>query len=119
MARQYYSIAAVTCEYAFPIDMLRYDRCWPVTEQDSGNIENTYSYDHNYPPIFVARIHERGQLFTTERWKSRGAHLVYVAKNKTSYREALDQMRDYIQELPPGTYTAPEFMELYQQAGEG
>lgn len=25
---------------AFPIDMLRYDCCWPATEQDSHKIEN-------------------------------------------------------------------------------
>ena len=74
---------------------------------------------YEYPPIFVARIHERGRLFTTERWKSHGAQLVDVAVNETSYSAALSQMRDYIQELPPGTYTVPEFVELPNPAREG
>ncbi len=106
MARQYYSIAAVTCEHFFPIDMLRYDRCWPVDERDSNNIADTLSYEmmlhgerYEYPPIFVARIHERGQFFTTERWKSRGAHLVEVAVNETSYSTALLLVREYKETL--------------------
>ena len=38
MARKYYQTFTVESRYSFPIDMLRYDNCFPQTERDSGEI---------------------------------------------------------------------------------
>jgi hypothetical protein len=32
---------------AFPIDMLRYDRCWPGTREDSGKVARSLRQEHH------------------------------------------------------------------------
>ena len=61
---------------AFPIDMLRYDCCWPATEQDAQRITATLA-----DPSFVGPTTVRLARYTTHntmasvtagRWRSLG-----------------------------------------------
>lgn len=61
----------------FPIDMLRYDRCTPNTEEDSNRIEA--AMDRNAPPV---ELRHTGALTkhwmpTDDRWVSFGWHIDY------------------------------------------
>ena len=38
MAKKYYQTFNVKSTYSFPIDMLRYDKCYPETHQDTAMI---------------------------------------------------------------------------------
>ena len=42
----YKQIIAVEGSINFPIDMLRYDSCWPASESDSAEISKTF---HRFP----------------------------------------------------------------------
>jgi hypothetical protein len=59
----------------FPIDMLRYDRCTPLTESDSGRIERTFDEevgeDENAAEIDL-KASEIGHQPTQGRWQSFG-----------------------------------------------
>jgi len=74
-----YVRALVVFKDAFPIDMLRHDGCYPVTEKDSHTI-----IDSLIPPgggeVLVEKRVESKQsrekaFFTKERWESFGATL--------------------------------------------
>lgn len=52
---------------SFPIDMLRYDQCWPATESDSSKM--THAEDE---AVTVCRIASNNQEWTLERWRSFG-----------------------------------------------
>jgi hypothetical protein len=61
----------------FPVDMLRYDRCTPCTEQDSHKIETTIRHDSAdlEKPVTVrvcAQGKQKHWLPTTGRWSSFG-----------------------------------------------
>jgi hypothetical protein len=62
----------VTGKGQFPIDMLRYDLCWPATGSDSTDIE------HSHPSSTILhRIDLKGlKLPTAARWESFGWKLV-------------------------------------------
>lgn len=63
----------------FPIDMLRYNACYPRTEQDAGKIAGTF-----YPrspreavEVELERLHDgREHRLTDERWRSFGWAIV-------------------------------------------
>ena len=61
----------------FPFDMLRYDRCFPLTEGDSARMRDT-TLDYTAPAqVRMMRFTEgKGKNFndvpTTERWASMG-----------------------------------------------
>lgn len=75
MARKLYiHTIAVEGGGEFPIDMMRYDRCWPATEADSG---------YSYSPIrggaaglrtvrVQAHSGTKANPFTAGRWQSFG-----------------------------------------------
>lgn len=56
----------------FPIDMLRYDQCWPKTEIDSGKITRTFQRSG----VFTWTIRLKGtRPPTIDRWESFGCHI--------------------------------------------
>lgn len=62
---------------AFPIDMLRYDGCYPATENDSGEIVETMARRREEPkvmaPIKVKKITTNARWYPqTGRWESFG-----------------------------------------------
>lgn len=65
----------VRCEFnvsgvvAFPIDMLRYDSCYPATEHDSGVIEAAMRHDPGIKTVRL-RMAINGSRPTIERWLS-------------------------------------------------
>lgn len=54
----------------FPIDMLRYDQCWPLTEDDSYEIVNSLWYD-TLAQFTVALVTNKKEP-TDKRWISFG-----------------------------------------------
>ena len=63
----------------FPLDMLRYDRCWPVND---GGIRETNDYDrgvkHSVRVSKVSTHHDPVQAWTGERWASFGVLIMYA-----------------------------------------
>lgn len=64
----------VTCRMAFPVDMLRYDRCYPTSEQDSGRIAwGTGARTPQGRTVKVETVRRgKGNPWTRERWMSFG-----------------------------------------------
>jgi len=54
----------------FPIDMLRYDECFPATERDAAKIYHSINSDHDGSSITVACYCGRGWRPTSRRWES-------------------------------------------------
>jgi hypothetical protein len=75
MKKMYKTTAAITGSGRFPIDMLRYDKAFPDTEQEAGLIINTFDYPDPWK-IRVATYHTRRlsgvPAFTHGRWESFG-----------------------------------------------
>jgi hypothetical protein len=63
---------------SFPIDMLRYDRCWPVSERDSYKIvtSETRSHDESGNEVTVEKWQINDKPWTLARWESFGWELV-------------------------------------------
>ena len=78
MKRRYLHIAVVSPTSAFPIDMLRFDHCYPHHETDSNAIEATIRHE---PPadriIHVARVTDTpAPPWTKPRWTSFGVNIL-------------------------------------------
>lgn len=73
--------AVVTGKLAFPIDMLRYDQCFPASEQDAIKIENSISKAQlhdlkNINTSWSITINKKGSNpFSVERWQSFGCDI--------------------------------------------
>lgn len=63
----------------FPLDMLRYDRCWPAGPSDVAMV----GYEINDLRVVSVRAYSenKNMPFTEARWASFGWHLI-----KTSHR---------------------------------
>ena len=81
MAKTYIYDATVSGRMSFPIDMLRYDCCFPTTEADAGYITRSltgrwYSgSESTTETINLTRVSSRrlvGEAFTGARWASFG-----------------------------------------------
>lgn len=73
MSNKYYQTFIVRIRFRFPIDMLRYDSCFPSREVDAGLIER--SFDGHAPDrtVQIARfVDNKHALPTVERWESFG-----------------------------------------------
>ncbi len=71
--KQYQHTITVQGSGAFPIDMLRYDSCYPLTESDSYQIALTGTHPEYFRPprtITVTREAHRHWLPTAARWSS-------------------------------------------------
>jgi len=71
MAIKYLQTFEVKGNGAFPLDMLRYDRCFPATESDSRKIADTeFSVGVNTHSIKLCRYVSVRQTPTVDRWNS-------------------------------------------------
>jgi len=77
MAKTYTHRAVVTVPTygGFPIDMLRYDACYPVSEQDSAWIESTITdglraFALNITVERHCTARQWSEAFTVARWES-------------------------------------------------
>jgi hypothetical protein len=66
---QDFVVEPVAADSPFPLDMLRYDRCWPATSQDAVALLRD--------PARATRVHLRRwisapDVVPTERWRSFG-----------------------------------------------
>lgn len=69
----YRHFAEITFSEAFPIDMLRYDSCYPVSETDSNEIINSLNpmIDSRERKVLVARLWDSSQgAWSLSRWES-------------------------------------------------
>lgn len=68
----------------FPIDMLRYDHCWPKTDDDSERIVR--SIDRiSYPEdveVTLERKAPKGHAWTLDRWKSFRYVVVHTTEDR-------------------------------------
>jgi len=70
MTRQ---IFTVTGAGFFPLDMLRYDSCWPMEREDVEKIDNSSSEVKEMRNVTLCRIVRNKNLQpTTDRWMSFG-----------------------------------------------
>jgi hypothetical protein len=67
---KYLLFFTVTGQGAFPLDMLRYDRCWPYDGQDVQNIDPRVTGFRGVRLAMPART--RADEPTVDRWKSFG-----------------------------------------------
>lgn len=69
MPKLYIHTAKATGRGQFPIDMLRYDRCYPESESDSAQIQ----YDRSERSVTVVALTYSkfvGAAWTPKRWES-------------------------------------------------
>lgn len=80
MATQYLHRITVAVSLSFPIDMLRYDGCYPRTEQDAGKIERiNHRHLDTTADDRLVEVEKRGDknaFFTDARWASFGCKIV-------------------------------------------
>lgn len=63
----------------FPIDMLRYDTCFPFTEVDAHKVAETYdSYLRRWEIVIAKYPSNRADGFTDARWESFGCKVTEV-----------------------------------------
>jgi len=63
----------VTGSFGFPLDMLRYDACFPADEQQSALIGHTFVAPRKAITVRLARYTRRDMAtITPERWESFG-----------------------------------------------
>jgi len=74
MTKAYSYEATVSGPYTFPVDMLQYDECFPSSEADAGEIEDTTLGASRVNRVHVTRVslRRRGEPFTARRWESFG-----------------------------------------------
>jgi hypothetical protein len=61
----------------FPIDMLRFDECWPETVTDSGKLANTFGFRHGRRVRWtLTLVSNRDDAPTIDRWQSFSVEVV-------------------------------------------
>lgn len=64
---------------SFPTDMLRYDQCWPLEQQDVVNMDRRSETRQ----VTVAQITDtKHDKFTVERWRSFGWQMDMIISKK-------------------------------------
>jgi len=55
----------------FPIDMLRFDECWPASVEDSSRLSNTFGFRHGRRVRWtLTMVSNRQNVPTVDRWLS-------------------------------------------------
>lgn len=72
-------IITVRGSFRFPLDMLRYDHCWPKSEGDSNKILATFD-DPTLPPQLVELYTDNPRFPKGDRWRSYGWEVFSVEK---------------------------------------
>lgn len=71
-------IAIITGRGKFPIDMLRYDSCYPASEMDSIKIMTSHEEYCKWSIRVAKRPINRQDDFTIARWESFGCNVEIV-----------------------------------------
>lgn len=80
---KYYQTFTVETNFLFPIDMLRYDSCFPATEKDAGEIHKNLTANGSPLKVKVARyIDNKATKPTTARWDSFGCRISKIETRK-------------------------------------
>lgn len=75
--------AMVEVGCSFPLDMLRYDACFPATEQDSIKItESVRGFSGGPWSVQVHALSRNKPHWTPARWQSFGARLIEGTSRK-------------------------------------
>lgn len=76
----YFHEAEITLSYPFPLDMLRYDGCYPKNSDDARKIED--SIEQHPTERYTVHVCQHSQKkldpWTDDRWKSFGATVRHV-----------------------------------------
>lgn len=76
MAKKYYQTFVVETGFQFPIDMLRYDRCFPDSKLDSCLIILSLTGMRNPIKVKVGRyVRIKSDKPTVKRWESFGCKI--------------------------------------------
>jgi hypothetical protein len=70
--------ATITGSGQFPLDMLRYDSCWPSSSEDVNKIHDSFSDHHEWSISVTRRPLEKRkdkQYWTVDRWHSFGVRI--------------------------------------------
>ena len=70
MARKYFQTFTVESTFSFPIDMLRYDSCFPHTERDSGEITDSITSFKGFSVEVGRYVKYKNIQPTIARWES-------------------------------------------------
>ena len=63
--------AEVTFMGSFPVDMLRYDSCWPARGEDASNIERSFHVPQVECKVQLCKhAKKKDKAWTPARWKS-------------------------------------------------
>jgi len=71
MKRYQFTVTPKHNDNQFPMDMLRYDRCYPLTERDAREIERSTELTESRREI-VIMLQSNDRSPTADRWDSRG-----------------------------------------------
>ena len=75
--------ATVEVRGAFPVDMLRYDRCHPASGEDAHAIAQSLAQHPHEPYRVVLKALSRSrEHWTKARWRSFGAEIVKTVTRK-------------------------------------
>ena len=75
--------ATVEVNGAFPVDMLRYDRCYPASEEDAKAIAQSLAGTEREPyRVTVKALSPSREHWTKARWRSFGAVVVKTVTRK-------------------------------------
>lgn len=92
---RYRSLALITTIlkrsfYPFPIDMLRYDKCHPLTEHDAHVVEESIRSeggDEHYG-VVVVRLHDGADpRWSVARWESYGFEVERIGEEQAAALE--------------------------------
>jgi hypothetical protein len=76
MAKKYYQTFVVRTSFTFPIDMLRYDGCFPDSEQDSGKIARNLTENKCRLEVKIGRyVDHKNSTPCVGRWQSFGCQI--------------------------------------------
>jgi len=88
MAKQYVHYFTVGGAYYFPMDMLRYDSCWPSTSEDASQLQfhpQRNSDVETKRKIRLVTIGHKERRPTLDRWKSFGWEVIHYEKGTEVY----------------------------------
>lgn len=59
--------------HRFPLDMLRYDECWPEDTKDAVRIQDSWNFNVAIGNVFFITVKKNSELgFNLDRWRSFG-----------------------------------------------
>jgi hypothetical protein len=78
--RRRFAVASDPYRFNFPIDMLRYDACWPESQTDVLAIENPQGHAGDDHVARVVLLSDSASEPERARWASFGWRVIYVER---------------------------------------